>query len=436
MTVGGPLTSDSSVKRDPPPLPTPVGFPNYGPPYSTDPSQRPRLREVVKLYAGLKSGLAVKAAHARALNIRLHPEGRIQDIITDHEDPSPTNYSFHMTSEAVPNLRDGRQTPAEDRFTMLKKELSYTNEDALRELQRKPPLEGHEKPRLAHLRKFWDSLEMMIRYWDTSADEYGEESRSPSPSKQPPRSTTNTAETENMEVDSPRPPERGRKQTYTGLRIGTGRGMPDNFRVDTIRTFVEPIAWAFGCQIGVSSLPPRLQVGNLLVPVRQNHTIVRTPADRSEARKGIGEGPLCFIQCRHETEFSEENETAAMLDLLREVGGMLLLAQMRAREGKEEIKPGEGKWYTTKPRWGGGAGGEIGNTENNSDESSPKEKEGDEDKRAAAGSSNGRKRVKRPSPAEAWKLLAPGNGLWDRRIRYMRLGKEKDKCYDEVRILS
>ena len=48
-----------------------------------------------------------------------------------------------------------------------------------------------------------------------------------------------------------------------------------------------------------------------------------------------------------------------MLDLMREVAAMLLLGQERAREGKSPTIPGQGKWYTTVPRWGGGPGGEI-----------------------------------------------------------------------------
>ena len=57
-----------------------------------------------------------------------------------------------------------------------------------------------------------------------------------------------------------------------------------------------------------------------------------------------------------------ENKPASQietLDLMREVAAMLLLGQERAREGKSPTIPGQGKWYTTVPRWGGGPGGEI-----------------------------------------------------------------------------
>jgi hypothetical protein len=48
-------------------------------------------------------------------------------------------------------------------------------------------------------------------------------------------------------------------------------------------------------------------------------------------------------------------------DLLRELGGLLLLAQQRNREGRVEVKPGsrDDAWWTRKERWGGQAGGKM-----------------------------------------------------------------------------
>ena len=92
-----------------------------------------------------------------------------------------------------------------------------------------------------------------------------------------------------------------------------------------------------------------------------------------KARQGWMEGPLLGLQCRSEVDFGPgENSTShAVLDVVRELGGMLLLAQERAREGQTEKRSGEGKWWTEQPRWGGGPGGEVGEATGASDAPTP-----------------------------------------------------------------
>lgn len=115
------------------------------------------------------------------------------------------------------------------------------------------------------------------------------------------------------------------------------------------------------------------------------------------------------------------------MDLLREVAALLLLAQERAREGKSEKKPGEGKWYTNTPRWGGGPGGEVGNATENSDEDPAKK---DEKK------SGTKTRNRRTSAAEAYKRLHPGMGTWDARVTYEAIGKDEGSEVDDVSPLA
>lgn len=136
------------------------------------------------------------------------------------------------------------------------------------------------------------------------------------------------------------------------------------------------------------------------------------------------------IQCRPETRFRDPGQEigrgqAEALDLMREVGAMLLLAQERGREGKPPTKPGEGKWYTSKPRWGGGSGGEMGDTGGNSDDAAatkPDEKK----------SSSSRMRSRKLSAAEAYKELRPGSGTWDPKVTYLAVGKEENSEFDNV----
>jgi hypothetical protein len=58
----------------------------------------------------------------------------------------------------------------------------------------------------------------------------------------------------------------------------------------------------------------------------------------------------------------------ARLDILREIGLLLEIAQERYREGKSEDKPGVGKWWTEKPRFGGGKAGTAGGNEKVADQ--------------------------------------------------------------------
>jgi hypothetical protein len=153
----------------------------------------------------------------------------------------------------------------------------------------------------------------------------------------------------------------------------------------------------------------------------------RAPADRMKARSGWLEGPVLGVQCRPETDFGRNGsgEAESVLDTARELGGLLLLAQERLREGKRERKSGEGKWWVTKARWGGGPGGEVGEASGGSD--APVEKE-----EKAARSRPSAKDKRKLSAAEAWKVLKPGGGIWDPRIAYEAIGKDRSVEWDEA----
>jgi hypothetical protein len=158
----------------------------------------------------------------------------------------------------------------------------------------------------------------------------------------------------------------------------------------------------------------------------------RGPQDRTKARQGWLEGPVIGVQCRAETTFGSQAES--VLDAIRELGGMLLLAQERDRQGKTETRAGEGKWWTTKPRWGGGPGGEIGEATGASEtlpEGFPKAEE-----KPSARLKSSLKDRRRPSPAEIWKALRPGSPLWDPKIVYEAIGKDQISDWDEVSHIS
>lgn len=277
------------------------------------------------------------------------------------------------------------------------------------------------------------------------------------------------------------------KQVYKGRRISTGSAMPSAHRDETVSGLIQAVVWAFNCQVRTPNLPPRLSLGNLLFPVWQSFIVGRVPREKELGRRGVLEGPVLGACCRVETNFHDDRKESGkagdgrrgrrtidvdekwkeILDLAREVGVMLLLAQERAREGKEEVKPGQGKWWTDTPRWGGGTGGLMENealTERPLDEEkmmsmlpenptpdepmaepSPKPTDsattsGPEhaqhpstlSKRKAnadipigtpgSGSAQHQKRSQR-TKAEKWNTLRPGPGIWDPKMRYTRIGK-------------
>lgn len=221
--------------------------------------------------------------------------------------------------------------------------------------------------------------------------------------------------------------------SYRGYRIGNGAEMPDQYRVDCVRAFVEPIAWAFGVTLAQHRRPPVLLLEHVRFPVRMNSVAWRGPQDRMKARQGWMEGPVLGIQCRPDVNFGASGNTEAEsnLDAVRELGGLLLLAQERSREGKTEQLAGEGKWWTTRERWGGGPGGEVGDIATSSETPGTETASSTQEKPVHRNTDGSRVR-RRPTPAQIWKVVKSGNPLWDPKVVYEAIGKDKGKEWDDV----
>ena len=182
--------------------------------------------------------------------------------------------------------------------------------------------------------------------------------------------------------------------------------------IDCVRAFLEPIAWAFGITLSQHRRPPVLTLGHLRFPVRMSSVAWRGSQDRAKVRQGWMEGPVLGMQCRADVNFGAVRDlaTESVLDTVRELGGLLLLAQERAREGLTEKRGGEGKWWTTKARWGGGSGREVDGT----NDRVKKDASGRaEEKAPIERNRDGSKVRRRPTPVEVWSTLKSGNPLWD-----------------------
>jgi hypothetical protein len=223
------------------------------------------------------------------------------------------------------------------------------------------------------------------------------------------------------------------KGSYKGYRIGNGVEMPDPYRLETVRAFMEPITWAFGVTLAPHRRPPVLLLDHVRFPVRVSMVAWRGPQDRIRARQGWMEGPVLGVQCRADTGFGSAGDLQAdsVLDTVRELGALLLLAQERAREGKTEKRAGEGKWWTTTHRWGGGPGGEVGEAKGASDAPDP-EQAAKADQSMPGRSRDGSKMRRKPTPAEIWETLKPGNPLWDPKVVYEAIGKDREIVCDDV----
>ncbi|KAF1985707.1 hypothetical protein K402DRAFT_446855 [Aulographum hederae CBS 113979] len=476
---------DSEKWRNPPPPPTPVEFPSV--PSSRDPqtwtsTSKPDL---VSCYRSIRKPSDLTEEQCAALNVTFEPPTSFEELISEREFLPPKPWldfckegdvsSVSMERGAL--LSNGRNGPTMRDFVYRYHEIAVPNDDAFRALSKTPKFRDQKLPRLAHFRKFWEDMDNMVSFWDTSLDEFrdapaaddedtsmpdaGENSPSVPdvPSKDGHKDSlsgqkgANSVDANPLNIPLPSTsPEPLKQATYRGLRLSTGSSMPHTHRINATNHFLEGVAWAFGLNLAPHRRPVHLAVSTMRLPVRLSTAIWQAPTDRTQARSGILAGPVLAASCGESTGKELENDGAIVDLYLRELAGILALAQERAREGREEKKPGDGEWWTTKPRWGGAEGGEVGEDNNPDAVVGGEEKKMEsedvqekQDKRRSAMDellarglqrAKGKKKGAGLSPMEAWKTVQPGQGTWDPKIQYKAVGKPLESEWDEVFMLS
>ena len=423
--------NDKDDPREPPPPATPLEFP-CSRPSKLSVSDIGLSDDLVKLFSSApRTGPTVK--HLQALNVSLADELSLEHVVPKNFIP-PQSWSKDLaTSESSKSsqaalstshsLSNGAPAPGKEDFFIRVKELLHDNEDAFRAIQRKPPLPTRQPARIVYFRKFWEGLLLVAEHWDTSLDEYSDHHNPKDESSM----DIDELCSEGIDAKSKMEEDIGDKShrmTYTGRRTGTGRDMPAKYREDTVFAFVEALTWAFRCRLEQPHSQQSLKVQGTMIPIQHDASVHRVPKDVRKARKGLSEGPMLGVFCRDQTSFRGLDEIEGegrqeILDLLRETGCMLMLAQKRAREGKEEEVPGMGKWWASAPRWGGGAGGELGVDNKGST-------------RERTSSESSRERFKKASRMDIWKSLQPPSSTWERGVTYQRIGKDKDSEHDDV----
>ena len=419
---------DSNKPREPPPPATPLDFPRCVPPKLST-CEREVANDLVKLYSStLRTGPTPK--HLQALNVHLTNELPLEQVVPTDFIPETSWSRTPSTNESAESLQaespkpgslsNGASAPDKQDFFVRVKELLFDNEDAFRAIQRKPPLPNRQPARVVHFRKFWDSLLAMAEHWDTSLDKYTDsqdtDEQFAMDIDEPQSEPTKTEE--GLETDKG---DDSKKKTYTGRRTGTGRDMPGKYREDTVFAFVETITGAFRCRLNQPRAQQRLKLQGTMIPILHAASVHRVPKNPREAKRGAAEGPMLGAFCREQTSFRDVDEAEGegkqeILDLLRETGLMLLLAQKRAREGKEEEVPGKDKWWANAPRWGGGVGGELG----------------DSNEETAGDVESLRKPTKKSSRMDAWKSMQPPSRIWEKGVAYQQVGKDKSSEHDDV----
>ncbi|GBF62986.1 hypothetical protein TMEN_5605 [Trichophyton mentagrophytes] len=471
-------------ERDPPPPPTKVQFPDYAKLNSVKSDGETSCDALYHLLARARKPQDITDEYLTAFNIKVEYDIDAPNIVPDHDLKSKPPYQWPTLGSGTGGaetdtpmfMSNGAPFPDKSKHELLKGELLFDNDDAFRSLARLEPPPGRKNPRIAQARKFWTALQQAAQYWDSSHDNYYEvcmedttTSNGHGDGSGPGKGMDKDAVESKMNIDGgkgqSKPPAiipkvnakspSGSKR-YKGRRIGAGTDMPDSVREDVLRGLVEMVAWSLGCQVKLPTMPPRLAVKDLLFPVRQSFTVSRIPQDRQEARKHILEGPVLVAQCRPETHFYDEateRRHVEKCDILRETAGMLLLAQERARENKTEAKPGDGKWWASTPRWGGLLNnGPVGepiptapeqqqqaeptpmNSSVNNEATVNKRTKHDRSSlsfRRGAGLNN-----RRISMMEKWKSVQPGPGLWDKRMKYVKIGANANSPFDDVFMIS
>jgi hypothetical protein len=411
------------------------------------PSSSPANLPLVSLLQTIHRPTDIKLSHFEALGVHVISDSTSRDILPDPGALPPFEKWLSVSQDDLEQenlasrqrLSNNNLSPGIKTYLERRNELSIDNTAAFRTIRRIPPPTGETAVRLGNAYEFFKNLDLFSGYWhDTSL-----------PAK-PEETSTNNGSSENSKSAEETPPH-----LQTHHRTGTGSQLPPEFRQHLLTAFIKLVAYDFGCNVSFPRCEPRLHL-TPKTPAPPSHFnssvsfIYRTPTDRASARSGVVEGPLAAVSCRTSTVFATEPEER--LDLAREVVAVLLTAQQRAREHKIEHRFGEGKWWTTKPRWGGGPGGPIGR-ETDKNDGAPLELGPGAEKlpasfnetKKAIGGING------PSPSkkgkkghasanmqiyENYRKMSPPSSTWDRKARYCAIGKIKGKGADDVFLIS
>ncbi|KAG6241231.1 hypothetical protein E4U25_006667 [Claviceps purpurea] len=443
-----PITPNfSAVNPKDIPEPTEIYLPAYQP-IATDDSVPDDSVSLLTLLEGSgRETTGLGRTSLSALGVHLTLDASIRDLLPPEASvPDFARWETYTSEQAREHDRDNEArlrttgpAPGCHVYLERRKELANTNEEAFRTVRRLTPPKGKQQARLGNAYEFFRCLEHFTGFWDDT-------SQSP---ELPPSPELTASEA----VASQTSPESGPEEHPVCMRTSSGASMPAHYRQSLLNAFIKFVAYDFGCNVSVARIEPKLYVQS---PPGEHHRKSQTPSNcqfvfqspvtREAARAGIVCGPVAAVSARASIDFTIPNvEAAQSLDLAREMVAALITAQHRNREGKKEVRFGDGKWWTTKPRWGGGVGGPIGREIEKFEKSEKSEKSaaitGDGDSSSAAAEQGldgpASKKVRKNLPMyDNYRMVRPPAPTWDKKARYEAVGKVPDAPYDDIFVFS
>ncbi|KAK7403553.1 hypothetical protein QQX98_010688 [Neonectria punicea] len=436
----------SKAKIDPKdiPPPTPVTLPRFQP-FAHDDDPLDATAALSSLLQHTGRSLAVLGTPGfSAIGLNLNLDAKPEDLIPDTSkipdfkqwDKLSADEAREQNQSTRYPLRNGNLSPGCEVYLERKKELAHQNEDAFRTVQRVQQPKGKQPARLGNAYEFFRCLEAFTSFWDDPTQ--------PPPLPPSPEASPEATSSDNVAGSKDSPTESAKEyETSTVIRTAPGNAMPAEYRNNLMTAFIKLVAYDFGCSVAPARLEPRLHLSSPEGSRQPRKTycpsgclfIFQSPMTREAARAGTVNGPVAAVSARGTTDFTvPDMETAQSLDLAREIVAALVTAQHRAREGKTEKRFGEGQWWTTEKRWGGGIGGPIGR------EADKDAVQGDKD--AKPSDADGlpmpvsKKPRKNMSLYDNYRMVRAPASTWDKKANYEAIGKVQGASYDDIFVVS
>lgn len=437
--------------RDIPP-PTPISIPRYQPFAEDDEPVNPaESLQTLLCHSGRINPQSLGQAGLAALGVDLRLDVSLAELLPDPSyAPDFAGWTQLTVEEAEklnPSTRNpihnGNLSPGCQVYLERRKELSHLNIDGFRTVRRIQPPKGQPHARLGNAYEFFRSLEEFTTFWDdpTQAPE-----TPPSPELSPTNGANVVAEASASSSEEPSQPGTPSPTTMDEIfrvrRTASATSMPSEYRQNLISAFVKLVAYDFGCSVAYARVEPRLQLSSpqgTFVSPRKTYLpsncsfVCQSATTREAARAGLLTGPVAAVSTRPTVNFTTPNpETSQSLDLGREIIAALITAQHRTRQGKEEVRFGEGEWWTSKPRWGGGDGGPIGR------EVERDAVMGDKDDKPtdSEGLPIAKKPRKNMSVYDSYRMVRPPSSTWDKKTRYEAIGRQQGADFDDIFVIS
>lgn len=424
--------------------PTPVTIPRFQP-YAHDEDPIESATALSGLLQNIgRSTAALGPVGFSAIGLDLNLDAKTEDLIPDPSyipdfaewDKIALDDARDKNQATRRPIRNGNLSPGCQVYLERKKELSSLNEDAFRTVRRIQPPKGKQQARLGNTYEFFRCLEAFTAFWD---DPTAPPQLPPSPEATP-DAASGESEAASGDVKLT---DQKRQNEFTYFRTGPGSEMPPEYRTNLTSAFIKLVAYDFGCSVAPSRVEPRLHLSSSEGSGQPRKTycasgclfVFQSPTTREAARSGVVYGPVAALSARGTTDFTTPDvETAQSLDLAREVIAALITAQHRAREGKTEMRFGQGQWWASEKRWGGGTGGPIGReAEKDAAQAEKEAKANDNDSPRMPASKKPRKNM---SIYDNYRMVRPPSSSWDRKAHYEAIGRQQGANFDDVFVVS